>query len=356
MFLEAVLYFVLGFLCASLLALMVSPLIWNRAVILTKHKIESSVPLTLNEIQAEKDQLRAEFAMSTRKLEINIEQLQERLAAQSIEVNQKRDQVNKLDFENNEHLKSVDVLKDEKVALVSQINKTNAEHSRIKDKYEELLAGDAEATNEMQALLDKQAKVGELEELINSQRIEIAAKNTKIDALNEALKHHQSTGGSFLTDEVQKLNQIVSDQRVQNSNLETKLDSNTQKFEAVADQVTDHDIKKAVDVLKDNLKLKSDKIVAIEKERDALIAEVKALSTVARDEWADERKNSAIIRERINDMAAKVAVLAQELEGDSSPIKEIIAKEPASKQKGNSKSSGSLAKRIQALQETATAN
>ncbi len=61
---EGVLYFVLGFLAAALLALMVSPAIWNRAVTLTRRRIESSVPLTLNEVQADKDQLRAEFAMS----------------------------------------------------------------------------------------------------------------------------------------------------------------------------------------------------------------------------------------------------------------------------------------------------
>jgi len=350
MFLEAILYFVLGFLCASLLALMVSPLIWNRAVVLTKHKIESSVPLTLNEIQAEKDQLRAEFAMSTRKLEINIEQLQEKLAAQSIEVNQKRDEVSKLDFENKEHLKSVDVLKDEKIALVAQINETSTEYDRIKDKYESLSSGEYDTTGEVQELRNM---IAEKEELVNSQRIELAAKNTKIDALNDTMKRNQGPGNDFLSDEVEKLNKIISDQRARNVDLEAKLASNALKFESVSENATDQDVKKAVGVLKDNLRQKSEKIEYIEKERDALIAEVKVLSTIAKDEWANERKDSAILRERINDMAAKVAVLAQELEGDASPIADILARDPVSKQKGESKSSSSLAKRIRALQESA---
>ncbi len=59
MALEVILYFVLGFFVAGLLALMVSPVIWNRAVELIRQKIESSVPLSINEIQADKDQLRA---------------------------------------------------------------------------------------------------------------------------------------------------------------------------------------------------------------------------------------------------------------------------------------------------------
>ena len=57
--LESGLFFTLGFLAATLLCLMVAPAIWRRAVVLTRQRIESSVPLTLNEIQADKDQLRA---------------------------------------------------------------------------------------------------------------------------------------------------------------------------------------------------------------------------------------------------------------------------------------------------------
>lgn len=354
MFLEAILYFVLGFLCASLLALMISPLIWNRAVVLTKHKIESSVPLTLNEIQAEKDQLRAEFAMSTRKLEINLEQLREKLAGQSIEINQRRDEVNKLDHENKAYSKSLDIARDEKNALVVQVTERSADFERVKGEFENLNSSNLITTSEVQELRDRLA---DKEELVNSQRIEIAAKNTKIDALTDAIKRNDGNGGeNFLSDEVDKLNKIVSEQRARNVKLETKLTANALKFDSVSEKVTDQDVKKAVDVLKDNLKLKSEKIEIIEKERDALIAEVKALGSVAKDEWANERKNSAILRERLNDMAAKITVLTQEIEGDNSPISEIIAREPASKQNGNTKSSGSLAKRIRALQETATAS
>ena len=110
MVLEAVLYFVLGFLCAGLLALMVSPAIWNRAVILTKRKIESSVPLTLNEVQADKDQLRAEFAMSTRRLEMNIEELKERASAQLIDINRKRDELTSIISDRKEKLQEIQEL------------------------------------------------------------------------------------------------------------------------------------------------------------------------------------------------------------------------------------------------------
>ena len=91
--LENGLFFTLGFLCSALLALMIAPAIWRRAVVLTRNRIESSVPLTLNEIQADKDQLRAEFAMSTRRLEVNLESLKERASEQLVEINKKRDEL-----------------------------------------------------------------------------------------------------------------------------------------------------------------------------------------------------------------------------------------------------------------------
>lgn len=79
---ENVMYFALGLLIAGLLALMLMPAIWRRAVRLTKKRIEAATPLTMAEFRADKDALRAEFALSTRRLELTIETLRRRLAEQ----------------------------------------------------------------------------------------------------------------------------------------------------------------------------------------------------------------------------------------------------------------------------------
>ena len=71
-------FFALGLATAGLLAFMVAPLVWRRAVRLTRARIEHAVPLTLSEIKADKDQLRAEFAMSARRLEMNVEHLRQK--------------------------------------------------------------------------------------------------------------------------------------------------------------------------------------------------------------------------------------------------------------------------------------
>ena len=66
-------YVALGFLLASLLALMVAPAFWRRAVRLTRRRIEMTMPMSASDIQADKDQLRAEFAIELRRVEVALE-------------------------------------------------------------------------------------------------------------------------------------------------------------------------------------------------------------------------------------------------------------------------------------------
>ena len=70
---EPGMYFGIGFLVAALLGLLFVPLVHNRAVRLTMKRLEAATPLSIAEIRADKDQLRAEFAMSPRRLEMSVE-------------------------------------------------------------------------------------------------------------------------------------------------------------------------------------------------------------------------------------------------------------------------------------------
>ncbi len=78
----AIMYSALGFLLATLLALLILPAVWRRAVRLTTKRIEGAIPVSMAEIQADKDQLRAEFAMSARRLEHDADLLRERTVVQ----------------------------------------------------------------------------------------------------------------------------------------------------------------------------------------------------------------------------------------------------------------------------------
>ncbi len=64
--------FALGFLVAGLIALAFAPVFWSRALRLTRRRLETQVPLSVEEILADRDHLRAEFAVEQRRLEMRL--------------------------------------------------------------------------------------------------------------------------------------------------------------------------------------------------------------------------------------------------------------------------------------------
>ena len=63
-----------------------------------------------------------------------------------------------------------------------------------------------------------------------------------------------------------------------------------------------------------------------QEERVKLQREIAVMKQDAEKTWANERVENALLRERINDVAAEVARLTATLEGPGSPIAAIIEK------------------------------
>ena len=122
-------------------------------------------------------------------------------------------------------------------------------------------------------------------------------------------------------------------------------------------------------------KLRSEKAAVEEQlrlardERAKLQRDVNAIQQQAESSWATERMENALLRERINDIAAEVAKLAIQLEGPNSPIEAMLAAEPpkAAAKPANGavangaaaatsppEGGGTLAERIRALQSHAS--
>src|SRR6516164_9983989 len=59
-------------------------------------RLEASTPMSVSEIRADKDHLRAEFAISSRRLEMTIEGLKAKTSAQLAELGKKTDEINQL--------------------------------------------------------------------------------------------------------------------------------------------------------------------------------------------------------------------------------------------------------------------
>ena len=83
---EQAMMFALGFLTAGLLTLLFLPAVWRRALRLSTRRLEMLLPLSVAEIVAERDQLRAGFAVERRRLEQNQEASQEARAEDAAEL------------------------------------------------------------------------------------------------------------------------------------------------------------------------------------------------------------------------------------------------------------------------------
>lgn len=70
--------FGLGFLLASLCALTILPTVNARAARLARRRIEATLPVSVSEVVAERDHLRAEFAVAQRRLERRVEAVSSR--------------------------------------------------------------------------------------------------------------------------------------------------------------------------------------------------------------------------------------------------------------------------------------
>ena len=422
---EGLLYFVLGFLASALIALMISPVIWARAVVLTKRRIESSVPLTLNEVQADKDQLRAEFAMSTRRLELSIEELQEKASRQVIEISRKRDELTKLANESREKIRTVEELESRSSDLRSRLAEREDAYARVAADLNK-----AKADLEARALdLDRlQRTVSETRAEADSKRIELVARQTSIEGLSDKtadleaerqtlkkelqelhdnarttavalenansqiadadqrLARLQKSNADLeeklrrrerdlseirATDQVEddsstELTRQLMDERRKTNALEARLAKTTLRMEALLSDASNENVSRAIKTLNTEKAELCKKLNTAVTERDRLMGEVTAYRENTGLEWDTERKENAILRERINDLAAQVTAITAAIEGPESPINMIL--EQAAKAKkikaatsyGSGSGSGSmsgdgqsLADRVRALQDSA---
>src|ERR1700753_935771 len=124
---EPIMYFGIGFLVAALVGLVVIPLVHGRAVRLTMQRLEAATPLSMAEIQADKDQLRAEFAMSTRRLEMAVEQLKNKSTSQLAELGKKGDAINRMKLELGEKNATIFSLEAREKAGKEQLRATEEE-------------------------------------------------------------------------------------------------------------------------------------------------------------------------------------------------------------------------------------
>jgi DNA repair exonuclease SbcCD ATPase subunit len=216
MMIENIMYFALGLLFAGLLAVIIMPAVWKRAVRLTKKRIEAATPITLAEFRADKDQLRAEFALQTRRLETTIEGLRARLAEQVGEYNDRRAEFGAMRAERDSAVGKMSELEAREAALRDRVLELERETT---DLAQQLRMRERELENrtaEIQALRDEYAQAAleqaALEEatLEEAESIEIAqARIAEAGSSLEAMAHTDGTMPPALAEELKLEDQLA---------------------------------------------------------------------------------------------------------------------------------------------------
>ncbi|MEM7398581.1 MAG: hypothetical protein AAGF48_11715 [Pseudomonadota bacterium] len=178
----------LGFFLGCLLGLMLAPPLWNRAVKLTTRRLEATMPMTLAEIQADKDQIRADFAIQLRKVEVALEKSKEKASRELIEANKRRVEIQKLSGS----------LESSKGELNEAENANRVLQQTIKRRLPDL---DARLKAAKKALTDLETVNAELRTTVASQsdalkvaRATVHNQRTDIDQLRLSLESGSASG------------------------------------------------------------------------------------------------------------------------------------------------------------------
>ncbi len=378
---EPIMYFGIGFLVAALLGLLFVPLVHNRAVRLTMRRLEAATPFSIAEIRADKDQLRAEFAMSTRRLEMTVEQMKTKTTTQLAELGKKTDAINQLKKELGEKTAAIFALESRDKMLRDQLRATEQEFELKSSSLREAERALADKEAELAKLL---GELGERSVTADTQRVELAALRTQVEAMKVGVADYehavqeteerlarergdaaaatreldaargklddlaarttelerqlfvQTTEAEILSRRVQELETRLRDQGRVLAEREFEIDRLRGDLEAARD--TERDLREELAAIGNRGssaagKLRSDigqleaQLAAAIEERSKLQREIATMKREAETSWASERVENALLRERINDVAAEVARLTAVLEGPGSPIDAMLAVE-----------------------------
>jgi hypothetical protein len=167
---EPIMYFAIGFLLAALSVLVVAPLVHGRAVRLTMRRLEATIPLSMAEVQADKDLQRAEFAMSTRRLETTVEQLRTQGAGQLAELGRKGDAINRL-----------------KIELGTVRDQLNATEDEFAVKTRAALDAQRSLSEKESELAELKSELDERSSIVHVQKVDIITLKGQVEALKDRL-------------------------------------------------------------------------------------------------------------------------------------------------------------------------
>jgi chromosome segregation ATPase len=358
--------------------------------------------------------------MSTRRLEMSVEQMKTKTTSQLADIGKKSEAIARLKIELDNKTAALAELENREAQISDDLRNTEAERAARAQALEEaerkLAATSAELAKYTDSLLDSSLTA-------DSQRVEIIALQAQAEVLNGQIESYERETRELHdrlardTAEAEQTARHLAEERVKTESLGSRLaeleyqlaaqtteaetldrrvqelvshldeqgrflaeqeySSNLLSKEAAVAKRNEADLRaalasaeserqQAVESLTAAKAQLEEQLTQSQDERARLLREIETIKQEAEATWAAERMENAVMRERINDVAAEVARLTSVLEGPTSPIDAILAADidphhaPANGARNGEKllgaipaggeNKGSLADRIRALQ------
>ncbi|WP_147306452.1 hypothetical protein [Methylovirgula sp. 4M-Z18] len=172
--------FALGFLAAGFLAILALPAIAGRAMRLSQRRLEMLMPLSVDEVIAERDQLRAEFAVQQRRLEQKADRYAVAEAAAKSEAGRSTIKIIELTERLKQQQTDADGLREEITALRQDFHSAQAEMATASKELHDA----AGLRDQMQHMYERMRQDhAALENLAAERRTMVASLQTRVSGL-----------------------------------------------------------------------------------------------------------------------------------------------------------------------------
>lgn len=191
---QSLMLVLLGFSACGLITLLLAPAYWARAVRLTRARVQDTLPVTEAEFRADKDRLRAQYAIRVHQLQSQVEQAKLSAARQLIDLNRRDARISALEsqavsLEANleEQQNARRVLEQTVTDRVPRIERRLAEARKLIQSRDRDINSLSEAAQKQKLAFDEA-------NAINNQRRE------EVDRLNRTLMVHRTRNRDAMRD------------------------------------------------------------------------------------------------------------------------------------------------------------
>lgn len=308
---QSALFFILGILVAVFVAVLLGPSVWRRAFFLARRQVQAELPMTLAEIRADRDALRAEHAVSAARLEQSLRLERAEAAARKIQIDRQ-----------SEALKKIPQLEQQIAEL----------EARLAGREQALQAMSAEKDT---ALEESSIVQAERERLQNH----LSALETLADTLRIEITAQETENGKLMA-EMRGMRRDRKDAAARFNELSTQLTA--AQTELKSEKRRNSELQQKLEKLISELSDAQEKLERHMRNGASSPDDIAAVSDFSRE--------NAALREEMAVLAARMVAATAEKEGAGSPIHALVGAEDAAEDAELDGRPKSLASRIRDLQ------